>query len=117
MVQSPMGDDDSMMLMPGKTRSWQSGKAATGAGGTPSGKPLQRALAAKTPEARREVSRLIQKADLDQRQKASDEVDTAKANELALRELLKSVREAKYDVPSSPQGSIDGKNMLWYEYD
>ena len=45
---------------------------------------------------------MIQKSDLEQRQKASEDVDTAKANELALRELLKSVREAKYVISSFP---------------
>ncbi|KAH7119709.1 hypothetical protein B0J11DRAFT_551833 [Dendryphion nanum] len=93
-VQSPTEDEDSLLLVSRKIRqpfsdvSWQS------AAGTPSGKPPQRALAAKTPEVRRDVSRMMQKADLEQRQKVVDEGDTAAATEMALRELLKSVREA-----------------------
>lgn len=60
---------------------------------TPSGPP-SRALAAKTPEVRR-VSRKVQKAGLEERQKAAVEAVTGKAAELALKELLKSVREAR----------------------
>lgn len=48
-----------------------------------------------TPHVRREASRLVQKADLDQRLKTSEEAEIASATEMALRELLKSVREAK----------------------
>ncbi|KAF1953722.1 hypothetical protein CC80DRAFT_137376 [Byssothecium circinans] len=49
---------------------------------------------ARTPDVRRDVSRQLQKADLDQRQRMTDEAETAKATELALRELLRSVKEA-----------------------
>jgi hypothetical protein len=61
-----------------------------------------RALGAKTPDMRRDASRALQKADLEQRGRAGDEGEIASATELALRELLKSVQEAKYDVP--PRG-------------
>lgn len=54
-----------------------------------------RVLGTKTPEVRRDISRHFQKADLDQRQKMSEDAETAKATELALRELLRSVKEAK----------------------
>ncbi|KAF1969302.1 hypothetical protein BU23DRAFT_242010 [Bimuria novae-zelandiae CBS 107.79] len=43
---------------------------------------------------RRDVSRQLQKVDLEQRQRLSDEAETAKATELALRELLRRVKEA-----------------------
>jgi hypothetical protein len=56
---------------------------------------LSRALGAKTPDMRRDVSRQMQKADLEQRFKTSEEVEIASATEMALRELLKSVREAR----------------------
>ena len=54
-----------------------------------------RALNAKTPEVRRDVSRQIKKADLHQRTKSGEEAEIASATEMALRELLKSVKEAK----------------------
>jgi hypothetical protein len=57
--------------------------------------PPPRTLGTKTPEIRRDASRQMQKVELDQRHKATDELDTAKATELALRELLKSVCETK----------------------
>jgi hypothetical protein len=41
------------------------------------------------------VSRQMQKADLDQRFKSSEEGEIASATEMALRELLKSMREAR----------------------
>jgi hypothetical protein len=62
-------------------------------------------LAVKTPEMRRDVSRQVQKMDLDQRHRhsMSDEAETAKATEMALRELLRSVQEAKYArIPPIP---------------
>jgi hypothetical protein len=101
-VQSPIEDEDSLVSVKPRQRfnevSWQGP-------GKSSGPP--RALGAKTPEIRRDISRQMQKAELDQRQRfqrphmAADDVDTAKATELALKELLKSVREAKY-VPDNP---------------
>ncbi|KAJ4321447.1 hypothetical protein N0V94_002880, partial [Neodidymelliopsis sp. IMI 364377] len=62
----------------------------------PSNRQLSRALGTKGPDARRDVSRQMRKHDLDQRQRQrhGDDLETAKAAELALRELLKSVREA-----------------------
>ncbi|KAF2870354.1 hypothetical protein BDV95DRAFT_496680 [Massariosphaeria phaeospora] len=57
-----------------------------------------RTLGAKTPDPRRDVSRQLQKAELDQRQRSLDDSDTARATEMALRELLKSVREANAKV-------------------
>lgn len=92
-VQSPVEHDDSS-LVSAKPRqrfkdvSWQ-------AAGTPDGQS-RRALGAKTPEVRREASRQMQKVELDQRQKVTDDADTVKATEMALKELLKSVQEAKY---------------------
>jgi hypothetical protein len=58
-----------------------------------------RVLGATTPERPRDASRQRQKADCDQRQKLSDDAETAKATELALRELLRSVKEAKCVEP------------------
>jgi hypothetical protein len=58
-----------------------------------------RALGAKTPDMRRDASRALQKAELEQRARAGDEGEIASATELALRELLKSVQEAQYDDP------------------
>lgn len=86
LMQSPDDDDESVDAA--KTRgsfkdvSW-------GAGNRPS------RLITKTPDPRRDVSRQLRKADLDQRQKTSEEIEIATATEMALRELLKSVREAK----------------------
>ncbi|KAK9413144.1 hypothetical protein SUNI508_12029 [Seiridium unicorne] len=52
----------------------------------------------------RAPSRMVQKQQLDARQKLSDAVDTARAAELALRELLSSWRAAKqqFDMNSLP---------------
>jgi hypothetical protein len=91
LVQSPEEEDDDEELQVGKTRtqfkdvSWGNGK-----------RQPPRALGAKTPDLRRDVSRQMQKADLDQRFKTGEEVEIASATEMALRELLKSVQEAKY---------------------
>lgn len=85
LVDSPEADDDGLDV----DKSRQSFKDVHW--GHPS-----RALGTKTPEVRRDMSRQLQKADLDQRHRMSDEAETAKATEMALRELLKSVREAKY---------------------
>ncbi|PVH95047.1 hypothetical protein DM02DRAFT_645556 [Periconia macrospinosa] len=51
--------------------------------------------------------RLLQKADLDHRQRTSDEVETAKATELALRELLRSVKDANTKATSSALFDFD----------
>lgn len=52
------------------------------------------------PAPKRNVSRQVtQKVQLDVKQKLSDAMDTARAAELALRELLSSWRAAKYDLP------------------
>lgn len=52
----------------------------------------------KRPAAQRAVSRqAMQKAQLDAKQKLADAMDTARAAELALREVLSSWRAAKYD--------------------
>jgi hypothetical protein len=98
LVASPLDDDDTVddSLVSAKPRqrfndiSWQD---------KPNGQP-PRALGVKTPEVRRDVSRQMQKAELDQRHKLSDDVDTAKATEMALKELLKSVREANAKATS-----------------
>ncbi|KAF2124096.1 hypothetical protein P153DRAFT_371405 [Dothidotthia symphoricarpi CBS 119687] len=59
------------------------------------GAQSSRAVAARTPEVRRQAARHTQRrAELEQRHKASVDGDTARATEMALRELLKSVREA-----------------------
>jgi hypothetical protein len=47
----------------------------------------------------RAPSRMAQKQQLDARQKLTDAVDTARAAELALRELLSSWRAAKFVIP------------------
>ncbi|KZM21384.1 uncharacterized protein EKO05_0010662 [Ascochyta rabiei] len=59
-----------------------------------SNRQLSRALGTKAPEMRREASRQMRKQELDQRQRHGSDVETARAAEMALRELLKSVREA-----------------------
>jgi hypothetical protein len=92
-AQSPGEDDDSMVESVTSKQAfkdvvWQ----PLGAG---NGQPSC-TLGTKTPDVRRDVSRHTQKVDLDQRQKLSEEAETAKATEMALRELLKSVGEAKY---------------------
>ncbi|KAF1995342.1 hypothetical protein P154DRAFT_548536 [Amniculicola lignicola CBS 123094] len=102
-VHSPMDEGDSS-LVSAKVRSrnplakvpWQLATTPNANGhpsGHPSGHP-PRALAVQTPDVRRDASRNLQKAELDHRHKAADDSDTARATELALRELLKSVREA-----------------------
>ena len=94
LVQSPEEDEDDEELDVRKTRahfkdvSW----------GNSSRRPSR--LGTKTPDVRRDVSRQLRKADLDQRCKANEEAEVATATEMALKELLKSVREAKY-VPIS----------------
>jgi hypothetical protein len=93
------GDDD---LHVGKTRthfkdvSWSHGK-----------RQPSRAVGVKTPDMRRDMSRQMQKADLDQRFKTSEEVEIAGATELALRELLKSMREARYAPSQVPSRTWD----------
>ncbi|KAF2025591.1 hypothetical protein EK21DRAFT_76066 [Setomelanomma holmii] len=66
-----------------------------------------RALGTKTPDVRRDVSRQMQKADLEQRFKTGEEAETASATELALRELLKSVREANTKASGSALFDFD----------
>jgi hypothetical protein len=86
-LQSPEDDDEPLEV--GKTRqqfkdvSWGTGNRGPSRLGT------------KTPDARRDASRQMRKADLDQRYKTSEESEIANATEMALRELLKSVQEAK----------------------
>jgi hypothetical protein len=93
LVQSPAEEED-------KDDSLQVGKAhaqfnkAGGDGGRGSRRP-SRALGAKSPLFRRDVSRQRQKTELDQRYNTNEQVEIASATEMALRELLKSVREAK----------------------
>jgi hypothetical protein len=60
-----------------------------------SNRQLSQRLGTKAPETRRDASRQLRKQELDQRHRGSDEMETAKAAELALRELLRSMREAK----------------------
>lgn len=91
LVQSP--EDDEEPLQVGKTRG-QFKDVSWGDGNRPS------RLGTKTPDPRRDASRQTRKADLDQRQKTSEEIEIANATEMALRELLKSVREAKYVYPT-----------------
>ena len=69
-----------------------------------------RPVGSTVPEMRREVSRhMQQKTDLEQRQKMSEEWENGKAAELALKEVLGSVREARYAVSPTCCGySIDG---------
>lgn len=86
LMQSPDDDDESVEAA--KTRG--SFKDVSWGGGN---RPPR--LITKTPDPRRDVSRQLRKADLDQRQKTSEEIEIATATEMALRELLKSVREAK----------------------
>ncbi|KAF1941656.1 hypothetical protein EJ02DRAFT_347279 [Clathrospora elynae] len=94
-------DDDDAQLDVGKTRqqfkdvSWSNG----------SRQPSHARLGAKTSDPRREASRQMRKADLDQRQKASEESEIASATEMALRELLRSVREA--NAKASGAGPFD----------
>ncbi|RAQ99509.1 P-loop containing nucleoside triphosphate hydrolase protein [Stemphylium lycopersici] len=89
LVQSPEEDDEPLEV--GKTRG-QFKDVSWGGGHRPS------RLATKTPDPRRDASRQTRKADLDQRQKTSEEIEIANATEMALRELLKSVREANAKV-------------------
>ncbi|KAF2713972.1 hypothetical protein K504DRAFT_498766 [Pleomassaria siparia CBS 279.74] len=99
-VQSPMEDDDDTPLEAKSRQSAVSWPPLGVEGGQP-----QRALGPKSAEVRRDVSRHIQKKELDQRQNASDGSETAKATEMALRELLKSVREA--NAKASGPGLFD----------
>lgn len=93
LVESPEGDDDALDV--GKSRahfedvSWGNG----------SHQPAR--LGTKTPDMRRDVSRQLQKQDLDQRHKMSEDAEVASATEMALRELLKSVREASAKASGS----------------
>jgi hypothetical protein len=98
LVQSPEDDgdgdgdgDEGLGIDLGKTRG-QFNDVSWGS----SNRQLSRALGTKGPDARRDASRQMRKHDLDQRQRHGDDMETARAAELALRELLKSVREAKY---------------------
>ncbi|CAA9966191.1 hypothetical protein P3342_012426 [Pyrenophora teres f. teres] len=99
-VQSP-DDDDDESLQVGKTRGHHFKDVSWGGG---SGSRPSR-LATKTPDPRRHASRHMRKADLDQRQKTGDEAEIASATEMALRELLKSVREA--NAKASGAGLFD----------
>jgi hypothetical protein len=96
-------EDDDDELQVGKTRTQFSDVGWGGSGR----RAASRALGAKTRDVRRDVSRPMQKADLDQRfrTRTSEEAEIASATELALRELLKSVREAKYVLPCLPHRS------------
>ncbi|KAG9380054.1 hypothetical protein PtrSN002B_009424 [Pyrenophora tritici-repentis] len=91
LVQSPDDDDESLQV--GKTRGHQFKDVSWGGGSASASRPSR--LSTKTPDPRRDASRQIRKADLDQRQKTGEEAEIASATEMALRELLKSVREAK----------------------
>lgn len=97
-ADSPNGDDDSLDLSAPKQRPPFKDVSWGGTNGNPS-----RALGARTPEVRRDVSRQLQKSELDQRHRANEDAETARATELALRELLRSVKDAKYEIPSSPR--------------
>lgn len=97
LAESAEEDNDDDHLDVHRTRqqfkdvSWGSNNNSSGS----SGRHPSR-LVTKTPDMRRDASRQLQKADLDQRYKTAEEVETASATEMALRELLKSVREARY---------------------
>jgi hypothetical protein len=103
-AQSPQDDDDdddaglsiSKQRQPFRDVSWSGVRSHT-----------PRALVAKTPDMRRDVSRMAQKQDLDQRQKLSEAAETAKATELALRELLRSVGEANAKATSAALFDFD----------
>ncbi len=95
MVDSPEPDDEDLEVV--KSRSQLKDKE----GGNGSRRPSR--LSTKTPDLRRDTSRQMQKADLEQRQKTSEEAEVASATEMALRELLKSVREARYVCPRLSQ--------------
>jgi hypothetical protein len=90
LVQSPEDDEDGLGIDMGKTR----GQFKDVSWGN-SNRQLSQRLGTRAPEMRRDTSRQVRKQELDQRQRHGDEMETAKAAELALRELLKSVREAK----------------------
>jgi hypothetical protein len=91
LVQSPEDDDDDDdELHVEKTRSHFKDVSWSHEKRQPS-----RALGVGTPDVRRDVSRQMQKADLDQRFKAGEEAEIASATEMALRELLKSMRDAR----------------------
>jgi hypothetical protein len=92
LVQSPEDDEDGLALGidMGKTR----GQFKDVSWGN-SNRQLSQRLGTRAPEMRRDASRQVRKQELDQRQRHGDEMETAKAAEMALRELLKSVREAK----------------------
>lgn len=97
LVQSPEeddGDDDDGLQL-GKSR----GQFKDVSWGKSSRQP-SRALGARTPDMRRDVSRQLQKADLDNRYKINEESEIASATEMALRELLRSMREVKYAFSS-----------------
>lgn len=90
LVHSPEDDDEAGLGIDlGKTRgqfkdvSWGS-----------SNRQLSQRLGTRAPEMRRDASRQLRKHELDHRQRHGDDLETARAAELALRELLKSVREA-----------------------
>ncbi|KAF2623577.1 hypothetical protein BU25DRAFT_176864 [Macroventuria anomochaeta] len=89
LVQSPEDDDEGLGIDMGKTRG-QFKDVSWGC----SNRQLSQRLGTKAPETRRDASRQMRKQELDQRQRHADDLETAKAAELALRELLKSVREA-----------------------
>jgi hypothetical protein len=88
LMQSPEDEDDGPLEV-AKTRqpfrdvSWSNGSHYPSRLGT------------KPPDPRRDASRQMKKADLEQRQRTSEESEIASATEMALRELLRSVREAK----------------------
>ena len=88
-VHSPSSQDGS--IVSGKTRKslsevWQASNA----------KSRTLVLDARTPDVRRRVSRHNQqKAELEERKRNTEDCETTKAMEMALKELLKSVKEAK----------------------
>lgn len=57
----------------------------------------------RSPSSRRGTNRQLLKSSLDVKQKFQDALDTAKASELALREIISSWRAAKYGVLSGPR--------------
>lgn len=68
---------------------------------------------AKRPGLQRQVSRqMLQKAQLDVKQRLTDTMDTARAAELALREVLGSWRAAKYAWPKKLQISCEPFRLL-----
>lgn len=77
-------------------------------------------LPPRQPDMRREVTRhTLLKVDSEQRQRITEDLDTGRAAELALREVLASVRDAKYGTHhAGPSIDVLPSNpcSIWYQY-